>query len=84
LIPASRGAGDRPGRQVWTIISLMGLLMRPGSTLLLAGVLSFAVSRFIDFVPLIGGMLAVMTFLFAMFAVVGGTWLLVMERRAQA
>lgn len=60
----------------------MSLLMRPGSTLLVAGVFSFVVSRFIDFVPLIGSMLAVMTLLFALFAVVGGMWLLVIERRA--
>lgn len=56
--------------------------MRPGYTLLLAGLVSFFVSRFVDFVPLIGSMLAVMLFFFAMFAVVGGIWLVVAERRA--
>jgi len=60
----------------------MGLLMRPGYTLLLAGVASFLVSRFIDFVPLIGSMLAVMLFFFAVFALIGGIWLVVAERRA--
>ena len=60
----------------------MGLLMRPGYTLLLAGVASFVVSRVIDFVPLVGGMLAIMTFLFAIFALVGGVWLVVAQRRA--
>ncbi len=60
----------------------MGLLMRPGFTLLFAGIASYFVSRFIDFVPLIGSMLAVMTFLFAIFALIGGVWLIVAERRA--
>lgn len=56
--------------------------MRPGFTLLFAGVASYFVSKFIDFIPMIGGMLAVMTFLFAIFAVIGGVWLIVAERRA--
>lgn len=60
----------------------MALLMRPGYTLLLAGVLAYVVSRFIDVVPLIGSTVAVMLFLFALFAVVGGLWLIVAERRA--
>jgi len=60
----------------------MALLMRPGYTLLLAGVLSFVVSRFIDVVPLIGRTVAVMLFLFSLFAVLGGLWLIVAERRA--
>ena len=59
----------------------MALLMRPGTTLLLAGILSFLVSRYIDIVPLIGSMLAVMLFLFSIFAVIGGIWLVVAERR---
>ena len=60
----------------------MALLMRPGYTLLLAGVLAYVVSRFIDVVPLIGSTVAVMLFLFALFAVVGGLWLIFAERRA--
>ena len=60
----------------------MGLLMRPGYTLLLAGIVSFLLSRVIDIVPLVGSMLAVMTFLFALFAVFGGIWLVVAERRS--
>ncbi len=63
-------------------MTVMGLLMRPGFTLLFAGVASYFVSKFIDFIPMIGGMLAVMTFLFAIFAVIGGVWLIVAERRA--
>ncbi|MGB5756006.1 MAG: hypothetical protein WBM50_03755 [Acidimicrobiales bacterium] len=59
----------------------MALLMRPGTTLLLAGILSFLVSRYIDIVPLIGSMLAVMLFLFSVFAMIGGVWLVVAERR---
>lgn len=55
--------------------------MRPGYTLLLAGMFAFLVSRFIDFVPLIGSMLAIMLFLFGAFALVGGLWLIVAERR---
>ena len=60
----------------------MALLMRPGATLLLAGIVSFILSRFIDFVPLIGGMLSVMLFFFAVFAVIGGVWLTVANARA--
>ena len=60
----------------------MGLLMRPGYTLLLAGIVSFLASRFVGIVPLIGSTLGVMTFLFAIFAFVGGVWLVVAERRA--
>ena len=56
--------------------------MRPGYTLLLAGAASFVASRFIGFVPFVGGTLTVMTFLFAIFAVVGGAWLVIAERRA--
>lgn len=56
--------------------------MRPGWTLLLAGVVAFALSQVIGGLPLIGGMLAVMLFLFALFAVFGGLWLIVAERRA--
>ncbi len=59
----------------------MALLMRPGYTLLLAGIVSFFVSRFIDVVPLIGSMLGVMLFFFAVFAVVGGVWLVVADKR---
>ncbi len=59
----------------------MALLMRPGTTLLLAGILSFLVSRYIDIVPVIGSMLAAMLFLFSIFAVIGGIWLVVAERR---
>lgn len=55
--------------------------MRPGYTLLLAGIAAYFVSRVIDFVPLIGSMLAVMLFLFAIFGVIGGLWLVVAERR---
>lgn len=60
----------------------MALLMRPGYTLLLAGIVAFVGSRFIDLVPLIGGMLQAMLFFFAIFAVVGGVWLIVANRRA--
>lgn len=60
----------------------MALLMRPGYTLLLAGILSIFFSRFIDIVPLIGGVLAVMMSLFGIFAVVGGIWLIIAEWRA--
>jgi hypothetical protein len=56
--------------------------MRPGWTLLLAGIASYLVSRVIGVVPLIGSMLGVMLFLFALFAVFGGLWLIVAERRA--
>lgn len=56
--------------------------MRPGYTLLLAGVVSFLVSRYIGIVPLVGSMLGVMTFLFALFAVFGGLWLIMAEWRA--
>lgn len=56
--------------------------MKPGYTLLLAGAASYVASRFIGFVPLVGGTLTVMTFLFAIFAVIGGVWLVVAERRA--
>ena len=49
----------------------MALLMRPGYTLLLAGLLSFLVSRFIGVVPLVGGILTGMLALFGMFAIVG-------------
>lgn len=60
----------------------MALLMRPGTTLLLAGIVAFLVSRFIGFVPLIGGILTGMLAIFGMFAVVGGIWLIVAEWRA--
>jgi uncharacterized membrane protein len=60
----------------------MALLMRPGWTLLLVGIVSFLVSRFIGIVPLLGSMLVAMTLLFGLFAVVGGLWLIAMERRA--
>ncbi len=60
----------------------MGLLMRPGYTLLMAGVASYFVSKFIGALPLIGGALTVMAFLFSIFAVVGGVWLVVAERRS--
>ncbi len=60
----------------------MALLMRPGFTLLAAGVLSYVASRYIDFVPIIGRALVFMTFTFAIFAVIGGIWLIVAERRA--
>lgn len=60
----------------------MALLMRPGWTLLLVGIASFVASRFIGVVPLIGSMLAVMSLLFGIFAVIGGLWLIAMERRA--
>lgn len=62
----------------------MGLLMRPGYTLLLAGIASYFVSKYIDFVPLVGGMLAIMLTFFAIFAVVGGIWLVIAERRTAA
>lgn len=55
--------------------------MRPGYTLLLAGVASYFGSKFIGSLPLIGSMLAVMMFMFAIFAVIGGMWLVVAERR---
>lgn len=60
----------------------MALLMRPGYTLLLAGLVSFLVSRFIGVVPLVGGILTGMLALFGMFAIVGGIWLVIAERRA--
>ena len=60
----------------------MALLMRPGWTLLLAGIASYLVSRVIGSLPLIGATLAIMAFLFALFAVFGGVWLIVAERRA--
>lgn len=60
----------------------MALLMRPGTTLLMAGIVSFFVSRFIGVVPLIGSALVVMTALFGMFAIVGGVWLMIAEWRA--
>ena len=59
----------------------MALLMRPGYALLLAGVLSFIVSRFIGVVPLVGMLLTAMTVLFGVFAIVGGLWLIVAEIR---
>lgn len=62
-------------------MKVMGLLMRPGYTLLLAGIASFFVSKYIDFVPMIGSMLAVMFLFFSVFAVIGGIWLVVAERR---
>lgn len=63
-------------------MTAMGLLMRPGYTLLFAAVAAYVVSRFIGVVPLIGGGLAVMLFLFSLFAAFGGVWLIVAERRA--
>lgn len=59
----------------------MGLLMRPGYTLLLAGVASYVASNFIGSLPVVGSMLAIMMFMFAIFAGVGGLWLVVAERR---
>ncbi|MGH1488784.1 MAG: hypothetical protein ACRBK7_05225 [Acidimicrobiales bacterium] len=59
----------------------MALLMRPGYTLLLAGIASYFASKFVDVLPVVGSMMAVMLFLFAMFAVVGGIWLVIAERR---
>jgi membrane protein implicated in regulation of membrane protease activity len=59
----------------------MALLMRPGFTLLLAGAAAYVVSNFIGSLPLIGGTVAVMLFLFSIFAVVGGLWLVVAEFR---
>lgn len=56
--------------------------MRPGYTLLLTGVVAFLVSRVIGIVPLIGSMLGIMLFLFSLFALVGGLWLILAERRA--
>ncbi|MEM7272789.1 MAG: hypothetical protein AAF547_06900 [Actinomycetota bacterium] len=61
----------------------MGLLMRPGYTLLFAAVASYAVSQFIGIVPLIGGTVAFMLFLFALFAAFGGVWLIIAERGAR-
>ena len=60
----------------------MALLMRPGTTLLLAGLVAFLVSQFIGFVPVVGGVLTGMLALFGMFAIVGGVWLSVAEWRA--
>lgn len=60
----------------------MALLMRPGTTLLLAGLVSFLVSQFIGFVPLVGGVLTAMLALFGLFAIVGGVWLSIAEWRA--
>jgi hypothetical protein len=60
----------------------MGLFMRPGYTLLLAGIVSFFGSRYIDIVPLIGNMLQYMMFFFGVFGLIGGVWLIVANRRA--
>lgn len=60
----------------------MALLMRPGYTLFLAGIVSFLASRVIGIVPLIGGALVAMTLLFGMFAVLGGVWLIMAEWRS--
>lgn len=60
----------------------MALLMRPGTTLLLAGVVSYVVSKFIGGLPLLGSILSAMLLLFSIFAVIGGVWLIVAERRA--
>lgn len=59
----------------------MGLLMRPGYTLLAAGIASYFASRFVGGVPLVGSMLTFMLFIFAIFGVIGGIWLIVAERR---
>lgn len=58
--------------------------MRPGYTLLLVGILSYLVSRYIDALPVLGSMLQFMMAFFAVFAVVGGLWLVVAERRTAA
>ncbi len=60
----------------------MALMMKPGWALLIAGVGSYIISRFIGVVPLIGGIVATMAFLFAIFAVIGGIWLIVADARA--
>ena len=55
--------------------------MRPGYTLLLAGIASFVGSRYIDIIPVIGNMLQYMLFAFAVFAMIGGVWLVVANMR---
>lgn len=57
-------------------------MMQPGWALLFVGIGSFFASRFIDVVPLIGGMLGVMLFTFSIFAVIGGVWLVVANARS--
>ncbi len=59
----------------------MGLLMKPGWALLFAGVGAYVISRFIGALPLIGGIVATMAFLFSIFAVIGGVWLIIAELR---
>ncbi len=59
----------------------MGLLMKPGWALLFAGVGSYVISRFVGVLPLIGGLVSTMAFLFAIFAVIGGVWLVIADFR---
>ncbi len=57
------------------------LIDRPGVVLLLSGIIAFLARRFFGWVPLIGGVMSTILFVFAIFAIVGGVWLLLMDRK---
>ncbi len=57
------------------------LIDRPGVVLLLSGIVAFLARRFFGWVPLIGGVMSTILFVFAIFAIVGGVWLLLMDRK---
>lgn len=59
----------------------MSLLMKPGSTLLLAGIALLLISRVIDIVPFVGGTLSFGLVILGLFGLVGGVWLIMSERR---
>ncbi len=57
------------------------LIDRPGVVLLLSGIIAFLARQFFGWVPLIGGVMSTILFVFAIFAIVGGVWLLLMDRK---
>ncbi len=72
---------DQPIDSWCGTIYSMSLLTKPGSTLLVAGVLSVLVSRVIDIIPFFGGTLSFLLLLAGLFGIFGGLWIIVTGRR---
>ncbi|MEE9417489.1 MAG: hypothetical protein V3V01_19570 [Acidimicrobiales bacterium] len=54
------------------------LLKRPGATLLIVGVAGFLVRSLLGKIPLIGGVLSMISLVAAIFFVIGGIWIMLM------
>lgn len=59
------------------------IVNRPGVTLLIAGIVSFFLRWPASWIPFLGGLLAWMLLLFAVFAVIGGIWMIFIGRPAK-